>query len=57
MQYKKYQNQARMNLAPPTPSQNSHAVRWYYYYYYVLLCHNGSKTQQYSTILTRKYIH
>jgi len=28
MQYKKYQNQAGMNLAPPTPSQNSHAVRW-----------------------------
>jgi len=28
MQYKKYINQAGMNLTPPPPSQNSHAVRW-----------------------------
>jgi len=28
MQYKKYKNQAGMNLTPP-PSQNSHAVRWH----------------------------
>jgi len=31
---KKYKNQAGMNLTPPSPSQNSHAVRWHYYYYY-----------------------
>jgi len=46
MQYKKYKNQAGMNLTPPPPSQNSHAVRWhciteskrrvaYYYYTFV----------------------
>ena len=29
MQYKKYKNQAGMNLTPPPPSQNSHAVRWH----------------------------
>ena len=29
MQYKKYKNQAGMNLTLPPPSQNSH----YYYYY------------------------
>jgi len=29
MQYKKYKNQAGMNLTPPAPSQNSHAVRWH----------------------------
>jgi len=30
MQYKKYKNQAVMNLTPPPPpSQNSHAVRWH----------------------------
>jgi len=28
MQYKKYKNQAAMNLTPP-PSQNSHAIRWH----------------------------
>ena len=28
MQYKKYKNQAGMNLTPPPP-QNSHAVRWH----------------------------
>ena len=27
---KKYKNQAGMNLTPPPPSQNSHAVRWHY---------------------------
>jgi len=27
MQYKKYRNQAEMNLTPP--SQNNHAVRWH----------------------------
>ena len=26
---KKYKNQAGMNLTPPPPSQNSHAVRWH----------------------------
>ena len=26
---KKYKNQAGMNLTPPGPSQNSHAVRWH----------------------------
>jgi len=26
---KKYKNQAGMNLSPPPPSQNSHAVRWH----------------------------
>jgi len=26
---KKYKNQAGMNLAPPPPSRNSHAVRWH----------------------------
>ena len=26
---KKYKNQAGMNLIPPPPSQNSHAVRWH----------------------------
>ena len=26
---KKYKNQAEMNLTPPPPSQNSHAVRWH----------------------------
>ena len=31
MQYKKYKNQAGMNLTPP-PSQNSHAVISYYNY-------------------------
>jgi len=31
---KKYKNQAGMNLTPPPPSQNSHAVRWHCYYYY-----------------------
>ena len=47
---KKYKNQAGINLTPPRPSQNSHAVRWHctaeserrlagnkkliYYYYY-----------------------
>ena len=25
----KYKNQAGMNLTPPPPSQNSHAVRWH----------------------------
>ena len=25
----KYKNQARMNLTPPPPYQNSHAVGWY----------------------------
>ena len=25
----KYRNQAGMNLTPPPPSQNSHAVRWH----------------------------
>ena len=30
MQYKKYKNEAGMNLRPtPSPSQNSHAVRWH----------------------------
>ena len=29
MQYKKYKNEAGMNLTPPPPSQNSHAVRWH----------------------------
>jgi len=29
MQYKKYKNQAGMNLTPAPPSQNSHAVRWH----------------------------
>jgi len=30
MQYKKYKNQAGINLTPPPPpSQNSHAVRWH----------------------------
>jgi len=29
MQYKKYKNQAGMNLTPPPPSQNSLAVRWH----------------------------
>ena len=29
MQYRKVQNQAGMNLTPPPPSQNSHAVRWH----------------------------
>jgi len=29
MQYKKYKNQAGMNLTPPPPSQNCHAVRWH----------------------------
>jgi len=29
MQYKKYKNQAGMNLTTPPPSQNSHAVRWH----------------------------
>ena len=29
MQYKKYKNQAGMNLTPPPPSQNSRAVRWH----------------------------
>ena len=27
MQYKKYKNQAGMNLTPPPPSQNCHVVR------------------------------
>jgi len=31
---KKYKNQAGMNLTPPPPSQNSHAVRWHCAYYY-----------------------
>jgi len=46
MRYKKYKNPAGMNLTPPPPSQNSHAVRWhcaaeserrvaYYYYTFV----------------------
>jgi len=26
---KKYKNQAGMNLTPPPPLQNSHAVRWH----------------------------
>ena len=26
---KKYKNEAGMNLTPPPPSQNSHAVRWH----------------------------
>ena len=26
---KKYKNQAGMNLTPPPPSQNSHAVEWH----------------------------
>ena len=26
---KKYKNQAAINLTPPFPSQNSHAVRWH----------------------------
>jgi len=26
---KRYKNQAVMNLTPPPPSQNSHAVRWH----------------------------
>jgi len=26
---KKYKNQAGMNLTPPPPSQNSHAVTWH----------------------------
>jgi len=26
---KKYKNQAGMNLTPPPPSQNTHAVRWH----------------------------
>jgi len=26
---KKYKNQAGMNITPPPPSQNSHAVRWH----------------------------
>ena len=30
MKYKKYKNQAEMNLTPPSPSQNSRAVRWHY---------------------------
>ena len=25
----KYKNEAGMNLTPPPPSQNSHAVRWH----------------------------
>jgi len=29
MQYKKVKNHAKMNLTPPPPSQNSHAVRWH----------------------------
>jgi len=29
MQYKKYKNQAGMNLTAPPPSQNSRAVRWH----------------------------
>jgi len=29
MQYKKVRNQAGMNITPPPPSQNSHAVRWH----------------------------
>jgi len=29
VQYKKYKNQAGVNLTPPPPSQNSHAVRWH----------------------------
>jgi len=29
MQYKKYKNEAGMNLTPPRPSENSHAVRWH----------------------------
>jgi len=29
MQYKKYKNQAGMNLTHPPPSQNSLAVRWH----------------------------
>ena len=29
MQYKKYKNQAGMNLTPPPPSQNCHVVRWH----------------------------
>ena len=44
--HKKYKNQAAMNLTPPPPPQNSHAVRWhctaeserrvaYYYYTFV----------------------
>ena len=28
MQYKKYKNQAGINLTPPPPSQNSLAVEW-----------------------------
>jgi len=26
---KKYKNQAGINLTPPPPSKNSHAVRWH----------------------------
>jgi len=29
MQYKKYKNQAGMNLTHPPPSQNSHTERWH----------------------------
>jgi len=29
MQYKKYKNQAGMNLTPPPPSQNCYVVRWH----------------------------
>ena len=35
MQYKKYKNQAGMNVTFPPPSQNSHAVGWH--------CTAGSK--------------
>jgi len=34
VQYKKYKNQAGMNLTPPPPSQNSHAVIIINEYYY-----------------------